>query len=319
MIIDNHNHIGIDLTAYAGALYPYAQSAEDLAAKAVGTPVDRWIVFPFVAYWTGDSLPGFVPPLEGLRTDAPYALANTRLFEEAEEWNRRHPGALIPFAMLDPERDAAGQVAALRALRMRHRFHGLKIQATLIRARIRALLKEGAPLLDLAEEWDLPFVIHSSVHPDDPWSPVADILKVARSRPQVRFVLAHSCRFDRAALDAVAETPNTWFDCSAHRIHCELAVMDSPAVAVPEKRFPSDYRDPARVLHDLAEAYPEALVWGSDSPYYSWIASKGDVPERLLSDYPAEWACVAGLTPERREAITKTNTLQWLGLNENDL
>jgi len=319
MIIDNHNHIGTDLSAYTGALQPYSQSSEDLAAKAAGTPVDRWIVFPFVAYLMGDSVPQSVPPIEGLNANAPYAVSNARLFEEVEEWNSRHPKSLIPFAMLDPERDAAGQVASLRALRQHHQFRGLKIQATLIRARIRALLEEGAPLVDLAEEWDLPFVIHSSVHPDDPWSPVEDILAVARARPRVRFVLAHSCRFDRAGLDAVAESPNTWFDCSAHRIHCELAVMDSPAVAVSADRFPSDYRSPSQVLHDLAEAYPEALIWGSDSPYYSWIARHGELPERLISTYPLEWECVAALSPERREAITKTNTLKWLGLHEDEL
>lgn len=319
MIIDNHNHIGTDLTAYSGSSLPYAQSAEDLAAKALGTPVDRWIVFPFVAYWTGDSLPGFVPPIKGLQADAPYALSNAKLFEEVEEWNSRHPKSLVPFAMLDPERDPAGQVASLRALRKRYPFRGMKIQATLIRAHIRTLLGKSAALVELAEEWNLPFVIHSSVHPDDPWSPVQDILEVARAFPRVRFVLAHSCRFDREGLDAVAETPNTWFDCSAHRIHCELACSDSPAVALPADRFPSDYRDPTQVLHDLAEAYPNALIWGSDSPYYSWIARHGDLPERLISSYPLEWECVAALNPERREAITKTNTLNWLGLDEKDL
>lgn len=319
MIIDNHNHIGCDLNAYTDAHLPYAQSTEDLVAKAASTPVDHWIVFPFVSYLLGKSLDQTVPPIEGLEANAPYALSNARLFEEVEEWNSRRPGALLPFAMLDPERDVGGQVTALLALKNRYRIRGMKIQATLIRARIRALLEEGAPLLDLAEECDLPYLIHSSVHPDDPWSPVRDILEVARSRPKVRFILAHSCRFDRAGLDAVAETPNTWFDCSAHRIHCELATMNSPAVALPADRFPSDYRCPAQVLHDLAEAYPESLVWGSDSPYYSWIARQGDLPERLLSTYKLEWDSVAALSPAHQEAITKTNTLNWLGLDEDEL
>ena len=56
--------------------------------------------------------------------------------------------------------------AVLRALHRQFPFYGLKIQATMIEADIRALLTTGRGFLDLAAELDLPFLIHSSVAPE---------------------------------------------------------------------------------------------------------------------------------------------------------
>src|SRR5690606_11636115 len=119
-------------------------------------------------------------------------------------------------------------------------------------------------------------------------------LAVAEARPGIRFCLAHSCRFDKPSLDRIAELENTWFDCSAHRIHCVLAEQDSPSVASADRRFPSDYRDPDIVLHDLAESYPNKLMWGSDAPFDSWV----DHNISLRSSYAAEAKTLHSLAPE---------------------
>jgi len=157
-------------------------------------------------------------------------------------------------------------------------------------------------------------LIHSSVLPADIWAQAKDILDIVEVTPGVRFCVAHSLRFDREQLDRLATLPNAWFDCSAHRIHCQLAVDNGPSVAPPERRFPSDYTRPDQVLRDLAEAYPQKLMWGSDSPYYSFVASIGDVNFSLLSTYAEEVACFKALPDELQRLTGETNTLEFLQL-----
>ncbi len=326
MRIDNHNHIGVEILAHLQGSYPYAQALEDLKSKAAATGVTHWVVFPFVSYLFPPHVEHLCPRPEAdapifdqAALKAPYAYANRLLLQETEEFFPESPRRFLPFVMLDPEREPQAQVAALRTLREQHRFFGFKIQSTIIQSKIRSLLDKGSVLVDLAAEWDLPFLIHSSINPADTWAQAADVLAVAEARPDVRFLLAHSCRFDRPSLDRVAALENTWFDCSAHRIHCDLALKDSPAVATPKNRFPANYSDPAEVLYRLWESYPDKLIWGSDSPYYSWVAKSGALPTRCLSSYDEEWNCVSALPEPAQEQICKTNTLNWLKLDENDL
>ena len=216
----------------------------------------------------------------------------------------------LPLWMLDPSREAKGQGEALRTLHQEFRCSGLKVQATMIRSFIKDLLGSGECLLDLAEEKNWPVLIHTSVHPEDPWSPVADILEIARRRPGIRFNLAHSCRFDRPALEEIATLPNTWFDCSAHIIHCQLATENSPAVAGPDRRFVSDYRNPSGVLADLAQSYPQKLMWGSDAPFHSYC----DDNFQLVSSYPAEAQALHQLDKATVQRIASTNILAFLGI-----
>jgi predicted TIM-barrel fold metal-dependent hydrolase len=150
--------------------------------------------------------------------------------------------------------------------------------------------------------------------PSDIWSQASDIVDIAKSRPDVRFNIAHSCRFDRTQLDRIAELPNAWFDCSAHRIHCDLAIKESAVVAPPERRFKSDYNSPSTVLLDLAMTYPGKMMWGSDSPYYSWVAMDGDAPYSLRSTYDLEVATLLALPMSIQQEVSETNTLSWLKL-----
>jgi predicted TIM-barrel fold metal-dependent hydrolase len=220
----------------------------------------------------------------------------------------------LPFAMLDPMREQAGQIAELRKLRAEYLFYGLKLQTTMLQSFIKTLGEEGRGFVELAAEWDIPFIIHSSVGPDDPWAQASDILDVAEKFPYVRFCLAHSCRYDRECLDRVQALPNTWFDCSAHCIHCDGALRDLPYIAPRERRFETDYTNPARVIGDLAAAYPDKFIWGSDSPYYSYVAMLGSERIALISTYKKEVEALRANPAEVVERIAHRNTLAWLGM-----
>lgn len=316
MVIDCHNHLGVDLLFYLNAHQPYAQDLPTLVNAGRAHGVDRWLVFPMVSNLTyqvdamrrGELQPG------GLET-VPYAFENSRMLTEIYE---RYPdlGRLtIPFAIIDPLREPEAQLAHLRELHAKHPFYGLKLQATIIKSDVLALLREGSGFLEFAAEFNLPFIIHSSIAPEDTWSQAASILQVAEATPEVRFCLAHSCRFDRPSLDRVAELPNTWFDCSAHRIHCDAVVQELPIIAPPDRRFAADYRDPAAVLHALAEAYPSKLLWGTDSPFQTYI----DDDIALRSTYADEVSCLSSLSPERYRVVTCDNLLDLLNLKDENL
>lgn len=315
--IDNHNHIGVELISYLRSDFPYAQMLPQLVSDGTAAGITDWIVFPMV---TNLSL-----GIEGMRRgevttfgaldSVPYAWENQRLLQEVYLLFPQQADHIFPLVMADPLRRPAEQVAALRHLRTEHpdwRFYGIKIQSTILQAPIKELLGAGRVLLDLSEEWDLPLLIHSSVHSDDPWAQASDILDIAEAHPQIRFCVAHSCRFDKPCLDRLATLPNTWFDCSAHGIHCEIAVRDWPQVAPPSRRFPTDYTRPEIVLRDLAGAYPDHLIWGSDSPYYSFADQASGLS--LFSTYAAEAACLDFLQEDIQRKVSWDNTLRCFSL-----
>ncbi len=309
-LIDAHAHIGVDLLFYFRDRAPYALGWAELAELGVSLGVDRFVVFPMpthLALNTGALWRGEISD-QGAWEKIPYAFENRRMMQEITR-NPESRERARPLWMFDPAREPRLQCGALRALAEEFPCSGLKVQATIIRSPVSALLREGACLVDLAEEKHWPILFHTSVHPDDPWSQVGDILEIAESRPDIRFNMAHSCRFDRPTLDRIAELPNVWFDCSAHAIHCDLAAEDHPAVAAPERRFPSDYRDPARVLADLAAAYPEKLMWGSDAPFYSYC----DDAMNLSSAYTKEVAILKSLDDAVVQQVGSMNTRAFLG------
>jgi len=307
-LIDAHTHVGTDLLFYLNGHYPYTQDWPMLVERGTRAGISHFVVFPMVSHCGLDLSALREGRISTAPSSVPYQFENLRLMKELERFTE-HRHRAIPFWMLDPSRAPEAQTVALAALKDRFRCFGLKLQATIIQSFVSDLLGRGGVLLDLAEKEDWPLIIHTSVHPEDPWSQVKDILRVAKARPRIRFNLAHSCRFDREALDQVAELPNTWFDCSAHRIHCILAEQDHPAIAAQKHRFSSDYRNPAQVFADLAATYPGKLLWGSDAPFESYI----DDAVQLRSSYEAEASLLKAVSPASREAAAHSNIMKFLG------
>ena len=317
MIIDCHNHLGVDPYFYLNRYHPYAQDLVTLVTEGRHCGVDRWLVFPMVANLSFDLAAMQRKELvTGGIENIPYAFENERMFHEIYDLYPDLGALTIPFAILDPMRAPAAQLAKLRELHTKYPFYGLKIQPTMIQANVESLLTTGRGFLEFAAEFDLPFLIHSSVDPADLWAQATSILRIAEATPDVRFCLAHSCRFDRECLDRVAELPNTWFDCSAHRIHCDCARQEFANIAPPPRRFDADYTDPAAVLLALAEAYPSKLIWGSDTPFQSYVDDKLS----LRSTYVEETDCLKILPPDLHRAVTCDNLLKFLNLpDENPL
>ena len=315
MIIDCHNHVGADLLFYLHGDFPYAQHLVAMHDEGRALGVDRWIVFPFVSHLALDVrafLNNEIRDEHNKLHEVPYAFENRRLMREIYDLFPEEGKRMLPFVMVDPMRNTAAQAAELRQLRKEYRFHGIKLQTTILQTNITHLNNRGKVFLELAAEWDLPFLIHSSIADSDLWAQCRDILDIAEANPHLRFLLAHSCRYDKPSLDRVNELPNTWFDCSAHRIHCEGVVREMPFVAKKDRRFDTDYSNPAQVIADLAAAYPSKFCWGSDSPFYSYAAQINGQVVRLISTYRDEVAALKASPPSVVERIARENTLAFL-------
>ncbi len=321
MIIDCHNHIGVDLLFYLAGEFPYAQHLSAMITEGRALGVDRWIVFPMVSNLSLNFEKMRKAKIEfpGGSERIPYAWENRRMMSEIYELFPQYGKQTLPFVMFDPMREPKAQAKELQKLRGQFPFFGLKTQTTILQSDIKALLKQGKCFVELAEEWDIPVLIHSSVNPADKWAQAKDILAVAEKNPKVRFCLAHSCRFDKECLDRVNELPNTWFDNSAHCIHCDCAVQNLAVVAPKNRRFKSDYTNPAQVIADLAEAYPTKFMWGSDSPFYSYVGKLDGGVLALTSSYEKE---VKALLAQKREVVRRIagkNILQFLKLKNEKL
>lgn len=311
--IDCHTHVGVDQWFYLNGHFPYAIDYRSLVEQSARNGFQRVLVFPCVSYFGWEGLKMSAPSVGVDDFSIPYAFENRRMLSEIFDLNPDYAAAAIPFAIVDPGRKQVAQVGNLRKLRERYPIRGLKIQATVIEVPIRSLLAEGKELLELAREWDIPVLIHSSISPKDPWSQTSDILDIAQAWPAVRFCLAHSCRFDLPSLRRALTLPNAWVDCSAHCIHCDAAVADFDVVAAPSRRLETDYSRPERVLKDLCDLLPDRLMWGSDAPFYSYGATHEGKQLSLVSSYEKEVAALSLLSDRQRSAMLRDNTLRFLG------
>ena len=319
-LIDAHTHVGIDPATFYNGNYPYATCADDMIVRMDATKVDVALCFPF-GYTAYFSFPAYLRgefrhnPRGGC--PFPYQVENERLCQEIYEAFPEYAGRLLPFAFFDPGRRPDGQADFVDTLMGRYPIFGLKTVTSYTQSFISELLGKGGCLLDLAARHDLPVTIHSAVMPGDPWANVFDILRVVRGRPDVRFAIAHTCRFDRRALDAAAESENCFVDLSAFHIHCTLALQDHPAVAAIEHRFPADYGDHAAAMQAIAEAYPDTMLWASDTPGHYWMSrfidENGQVMQLRLTCGPyTETRELRKLPQDLQTRIGYTNTLRFL-------
>jgi hypothetical protein len=306
MLYDVHTHIGLDQGFHLRRWWPYAATAQDLLQHMDANGIDRAACFPFCLSSAYD--PYAFADRSDIRLQPgrwPYDRENELLVIERERLDPR--GRLLPLAMFDPLRHPDLQVRSLEKLV--GRMAGLKTQPTVIKAPIASLLDAGNPLMAFARQHDLPVLIHTAVHPEDPWSQVADCLRVAEAFPEVRFNLAHSLRFHAGYLKAAAELPNVWIDNSAHLVHCWGAVKNLPIVAPPGQRVDADYANPRHVIEAIYDIIGPKYMWGSDNPYMSWC----DDSLAAVYTYKQEADVLHSLAPDLKQSFGSTAAEAWLG------
>ena len=323
-VIDVHAHLGFSIKAFAALEYPYAQSAEGLFYRQRANGVDVSVAFPFspeLFFEPSAFLEGNAVPAKKPLSAVPFETENRMLLREVYEFCPEYRGRFLPFFGVDPGRMAVEQVAVLESLADRYPVYGLKVMATASQMPINALLTEGRPLLDFARRRNLPFLFHTTVDSDEPFSHARLCFEVIDANPDLRFTLAHCIGFLQKWLDRADAAPNVWVDTAAFVIQVQAAHEGHPAMAQEPDRFPADYTSPADVIAKLVAAYPNTFLWGTDSPYYQFISRRkqglGDDESafrefRLKATYEDEKAALDSLPRPEQGRISNANTLRFL-------
>jgi len=319
-VIDCHSHIGISLKAFLCTEYPYAQSLEGLYYQQLSAGVDVNIVFPLSADLRFDPAwfaRGTMRPASRPLSPLPYQVENTMVMREIFVFLPEIQHRFIPFLCVDPARETRQQLGFLRELERDFPVYGIKISAVQCQSVITSLLREGSVFLGYARERNIPFLLHTTVDPSEDYSQARLCFTVIEEHPEIRFCLAHCIGFHREYLHAADALPNVWVDTSALTIQVQCARENNQIIAAPDQRFRADYDDHRKVLLALAEEFPNTIVWGSDSPAYTYICQRkqgehSTMDFRLKAQYSDEKDALDALPTDLRMKVSNTNTLRFL-------
>jgi predicted TIM-barrel fold metal-dependent hydrolase len=316
-IIDVHTHVGIGATSYVAGSYPYCQSVESLLCRLNMYGIDCAVTFPF-----GEALMNDV--CQSLSQDkridshstpsgAPYAVENRLLCDEVYAKAPGAAGRILPFLNADPGRHIRKQLKEMQAISEEFPIYGIKIAGVAVHSSHKHLMDKAEGIVRFAEERNIPILLHSTAYKDDRFCFNGINLAVAKKFPKVRFCLAHCLGFDREHLKQADKLANVWVDSAAMKIQVEAEDIMAP----PERRYKSDYTDHTKVFADLAKSFPKTMLWGSDSPAYSYITKRrypdGSIVDfKLEGTYAMEAAVIDALPESKRYQIASKNTRHFL-------
>lgn len=317
--IDIHSHIGVSFKSFAKGEYPYAETLEGLYYKQLSGGVDVNAVFPFSPELFCDlrrlmDSGEFAEDAAPL-SPVPYELENRYLLREVYEYCPELSDHFLPFLCLDPGRYLKEQMAVMRELVGRHPVYGIKILPIVCQTRAIAL-REHPEFFDFAASNNLPILFHATSQASEQYSYAGDLFRLIDAYPKVRYCLAHCLIFHDGFLKEADRRDNVWVDTAAMKIQVD-ALRSNPAIFKPEDRFPADYTDYRKVLKALVEAFPDTIIWGSDSPAYAYLVDRktfdGSLTKfRLKGTYGDEISGLRYLTDEQQTKIAQINSLDFL-------
>jgi len=321
-IIDIHSHAGISIKAYMNMEYPYATTIEGIAFRQQVYGVDVNVVFPYSPDLFFDPVylkKGICRISKNPVSSAPYLIENELLLKEVYEFCPEYEGRFLPFISVDPVRCVKKQVKNILELEKKYKIYGIKIVPVVCQSSILGLLDEGKQFIEIAKERNWPFLIHTTVHPVENFSHAKLVFRVIDKNPDIKFCLAHCIGFDKNYLQAADQLENVWVDTSALKIQVQLAKENNPVAASPEQRFDADYNDHKKVLEALVESFPNTIIWGTDTPAYSYIAKRKQgtgknsfVDLWLKGTYKDEVEALMHLPEQKRIKISNTNSMEFL-------
>lgn len=316
-VIDVHTHIGLTVSGYLSGSYPYCQSAESLLCRMDQHAVDYAVTFPYGEGTFFDIVQslhkGKRVPANPKLSDAPYVAENRLLCQEIYEATPGAATRLLPFVCIDPGRRVRVQLREIEALAGNHPIYGIKVAGVTTHSSHKHLMGKAAGFVDFARARNIPMLMHSTAYKQDKYCYNEINLAVAKKFGDVRFCLAHCLGFDRPHLDQAHAMDNVWVDSAAMKIQVEADEVLAP----PERRYPSNYADHKAVFRDLVHSYPRTLVWGSDSPAYSYVTKRrypdGTVVNfDLQGTYGMERDALDALPPPGKRRVSDTNTRRFL-------
>lgn len=302
-IIDVHSHVGIHAGMYENLDYPCCQSIEGLYYRQLAGGVDVNVVFPWGSCPAGKF---------------PYDIDNRRLMKEVYEFCPEISERFLPFICFDTANQVTQQISAAKTLTAKYPLYGIKINPVDRKVHVKTLLSEGRAILDFASEANLPMLFHAAPASLDEYSSTEDILDIAEKFPSLRFCLAHSLLFCKDLLDRTNPLPNVWVDTAALKIQVDL-VRDLVKTGKLDKNLLIDanFNDHCDVLKKLVAAYPDKIIWGTDSPAYTFMTCRQQADGeffnfRLHGRYEDEIIALRCLNSSAAKLAANKNTLDFI-------
>jgi predicted TIM-barrel fold metal-dependent hydrolase len=316
-VIDIHAHIGVSLKSYGRLEYPYAQDLEGLYYRQLASGVDVNVVFPLgsdLFFEPTELVKGTMVPATVPLSEFPYVTENRMVMQEIFVFCPELKDRFIPFVCIDPARMVLEQIRKLEDLEKTYPIYGIKVNPVLSQSKVGELLGRGRDFLDFARQRNIPFLFHMSADPKEAYSSPEETFAIIEKHPDLRFCLAHCINFDKFLLKRMGELPNAWFDTAAIKIQVQQYHENSPRTRPTSRRFDTDYSDHKKAMRSLAEAYPDKIIWGTDSPAYSYICRRKQAEHRFV-----EFRLKATYEDEKEALDALPERLKWKACNENSL
>lgn len=247
----------------------------------------------------------------------PYAVENELLLREVFEFCPEYQSRFIPFVSIDPGREVKAQISKLKELDKKFPIYGIKINPVLCQSKVTELQGCGRDFLDLAREKNWPFLLHTTQNSAEEYSNAKMTFEVIEKNPDLRICLAHCIGFHRGYLDLADQFENVWVDTSALKIQTQLAYEGSEIMASPSDRIEADFSDHKKVMQALVEQFPDTIIWGSDTPAYSYICRRKQAENvysqfQLKASYEDEIAALNALAGSLKIKVSNENSLDFL-------
>jgi len=309
------------MKAYGRMEFPYAQSIEDLRYRQISSQVDINVVFPFspdLHFSLTDLIKnGEIKKSDVPLSPVPYGTENTLLMREIFEYCPELSDHFIPFVSVDPGREIDEQMQNLSHLNEEYPIYGLKIVGVACQSKVTNLLSESSVFLDFAEGNNIPILFHTTSTKDDEYSYAADVLTVAQKRPGIRCCLAHCILFHKNFLNIANALPNVWVDTAAIKIQIDL-VQDCINNGMQKQDIiDTNFSDYRQVMRDICQMYPDTILWGTDSPAYTYysLRKQGASNYRTFAykgTYEDEVNALRSLPTNLQKKVGGKNTLDFL-------
>lgn len=276
-LTDIHAHCGgMDLSNFFRYKYPYCQDIRDLESKRVNGGVDYVAVFPMPTtayydiptYWRNGSF------IASGYCDYPFELENLHLCQEIEHFRLYR---LLPFLSFSLNAKIEKQIQSIRNLASQYPIYGLKYHTKVDQNNPTSLLTTGKPFLQLAQDLNIPLMIHCSIEPHFCGS---NVISLAKQYPHVRFCCAHFGGLNESFCKelSVLSEENLFFDTAPLTALCRQ-MMKSPLRHLAEK---ADYSNPISVMKLFYEMFPTRILWGTDAPWYEACDLRSSTRNELI-------------------------------------
>lgn len=271
-IIDIHTHsMGMDLHNLHSGKYPVTQNVLDLSKIIADNRINYAVTFPMptTIYYNPNSIRNKGVFEESGFSDYPYQYENYALCNIIKELQLSN---IMPFVSVSTQAKLQEQIEGIYKLHETFGVYGIKYHAAAERMAVDNPKFE--PFVKLAEDLDIPILVHSALSPD---AHPDHVLNLAKQYPAIRLCIAHCARFHKPTLERIrsGKIKNVFVDTAPFIRLCDMSLTSSNIDLDDVLKL--DFDNPHIALKEFAEYLPDNVLWGTDIPWQNYRNSVGKI------------------------------------------